>query len=67
MSAQTFDPDRHLTTLEAVGLGLLMLIAGRVIGWQHEADRPRVAARCRTNGHIELIATGDHVLVRCAP
>lgn len=40
---------------------------GAAVGWGGRGNEPHTAARCRANGHVEFIATGDHVLVRCAP
>jgi len=63
----SFNPDHHFTTLEAVFFALLMLIVGGVLGWSSAKDHPHDAATCRASGHIAFELKGDRVTVRCAP
>lgn len=67
MSRAPFDPDGHLTTLEALGLGLVLFFLGLFLGYRTHAEAPRTVATCPTRGWIGFEPHGDRVTVRCAP
>jgi hypothetical protein len=48
-------------------IACVLLAIGAAAGWIARGDMPHVAARCRTDRHIEFVTEGDHVVVRCAP